>query len=191
MNPKKSAEAPHFSQSPRRKAEFIRPPNMLKAKVGSGGLSAEIIAKAQVLLENNNVDFLPLGEMYFTSLAGGLERARTRHTVDDNEDLIAGMLYPAMQLKANGGMFHYPLITKMADRLIQFLEVLIEPDEDALEIVLAFCTSMRAVVMGKITGDGGRHGEDLVTALNDACQRYFERYPYNRNTDESAFGPVF
>ena len=27
----------HFNQEPRRKAEILRPPNTLKAKVGSGG----------------------------------------------------------------------------------------------------------------------------------------------------------
>ena len=43
----------HYSQKPRRNAEFIKPPNMLKTKVGTGGLSEEILSRAQDLLENN------------------------------------------------------------------------------------------------------------------------------------------
>ena len=58
----------HFDQVPRRKAEFIKPPNILKAKVGSGGLSEDILNKAQLLLENNTVDFQPLAEIYLNSL---------------------------------------------------------------------------------------------------------------------------
>lgn len=167
----------HYNQTPRRKAEFITPPNTLKAKVGSGGLSDAILNKAQELLENNTVDFLPLGEMYLNTLMKGIDKAKNAHPDEDQEHLITSMLYPAMQLKANGGMFHYQLVTKIADRLIQYLEVIESADTEALEIVLAFHTTIRAVILGRITGDGGRHGAELIDALDEACVRYFERHP--------------
>ncbi|MDB5491125.1 MAG: hypothetical protein JWO78_974 [Micavibrio sp.] len=175
-----SKEPDHFNQTPRRKAEFIRPPNTLKAKVGSGGLSEEILNKAQTLLENNAAEFGPLADLYFTSLMRGVEMARLDQAPDDNENVIAHIIYPAMQLKANGGMFHYQLVTRAADKLIQFLEVIEKPDEEALEIVVAFLTTIRAIVNSKITGDGGRHGRDLIDALNHACMRYFEKHPGQR-----------
>ena len=167
----------HYKQKQRRKAEYIKPPNLLKAKVGSGGLSDNILAKAQALLENNSVDFQPLAELYLNSLFGGIERTRKDLKNGETEFQIASMLYPAMQLKANGGMFHYPLVTTIADRLVQFLEVIELVDDNAIEIVLAFHTTLRAVIMGKIQGDGGTHGADLIAALDQACMRFFERYP--------------
>ncbi len=174
----------HFNQKPVRRAEFIMPPNTLKAKVGSGGLSDEILGKAQSLLENNAVDFMPLADMYLNTLIRGIDAAKDMNvdalSADDNEGLISGMLYPAMQLKANGGMFRYQMVTKIADRLIQFLEVIAKPDLDALEIVMAFQATIRAVVLGRITGDGGKHGQELMRALDQACERYFERYPSTR-----------
>jgi hypothetical protein len=173
-------QPPHYNQVPRRKAEFIRPPNTLKAKVGSGGLSANILDKAQALLENNAVDFMPLAELYLGSLMRGVENARNVILVEDPEPLIAQILYPAMQLKANGGMFHYQLVTRAADKLIQFLEVIENPDEDALDIVIAFHSTIRAIVLGRITGDGGKHGQELIDALNEACVRYFEKHPDRR-----------
>lgn len=182
MEAEKDNGPQHFNQTPRRKAEVLRPPNTLKAKVGSGGISDAILDKAQALLENNIVDFQPLADMYLQSLMKAIEMAQINHDKQDTETLIVGMIYPAVQLKANGGMFHYPLITIMADRLIQYLEVIVEPDLDALEIVLAFHTTIRAVMMGRITGTGGRHGQELLAALNDACMRYFERYPYNHSS---------
>lgn len=172
----------HFNQAPRRRAEIIKPPNTLKAKVGSGGISEAILNKAQALLENNIVDFQPLAEMYLQNLMRAIEAAQVNSEKLDTETLITSMIYPAIQLKANGGMFHYPLVTIMADRLIQYLEVIVEADIDALEIVLAFHTTIRAVVMGRIIGTGGRHGQELLAALNDACMRYFERYPYNHSS---------
>ncbi|MFP4314336.1 MAG: hypothetical protein ACLFR0_08420 [Alphaproteobacteria bacterium] len=164
----------HYNQPQKRKAEFITPPNTLKAKVGQGGLSEDILDKAQKLLENNTVDFLPLGELYLNNLMKGIEAAKDHHK-DDKEHVISMMLYPSMQLKANGGMFHYPLVTKIADKLIQFLEVIEEADIEAIEIVLAFHTTIRAVILGRITGDGGLHGQELLNALNDACVRYFDK----------------
>lgn len=171
--------ADHFNQAPRRKAEFIKPLNLLKAKVGIGGLSEEILSKAQALLENNTVDFLPLAEMYLESLMKGIELAKNPEPNLDDEYIISCMLYPGMQLKANGGMFHYPLVTTISDKLIQFLEVIENADIEAVEIVLAFHTTIRAVVLGKIKGDGGKHGADLVKALSEACERYFEKHPHN------------
>lgn len=182
MDAEKDPFPQHFNQSPRRKAEIMRPPNMLKAKVGSGGISDAILDKAQALLENNTVDFQPLADIYLLTLMKAIETAQMDHEKQETENLIAAMIYPAVQLKANGGMFHYPLITIMSDRLIQYLEVIVEPDLDALEIVLAFHTTIRAVVMGRVTGTGGRHGQELLNALNDACMRYFERYPYNHSS---------
>lgn len=174
----------HYNQPQKRKAEFIKLPNMLKAKVGTGGLGDDILDKAQALLENNTTDFLPLAEMYLNSLMKGIEMAKSPDPSQDNEYVIATMLYPAMQLKANGGMFKYPLVTQISDRLIQFLEVIDEPDIEAVEIVLAFHTTIRAVVLGRITGEGGQHGKELLKALTGACTRYFEKYPENMDERE-------
>ncbi|MAH04914.1 MAG: hypothetical protein VX740_00545 [Pseudomonadota bacterium] len=175
--------ATHYNQKPIRRAEFIKPPNILKSKVGSGGLSQSILSKAQDLLENNTVDFRPLGEMYLNQLQEGIDLSaidldspeEDRH----GEKNIRQMLYPSMQLKANGGMFHYDLVTIIGDKLVQFLEVIERPDLEALEIVQAFHTTIRAVLLGQIQGSGGRYGNELVQALDDACYRYFIKYPDN------------
>lgn len=171
----------HFQLTPKRNAEFFNPPNHLKMKVGNGGLSEDILNKAQALLESNTIDFRPLGEMYLDSIMRGVERCRL-NAPDDKDGALASVLFPTMQLKANGGMFHYPLVTRVADKLIQFLEVIDEVDKDALEIVLAFHTTIRAILLGQVRGDGGQRGEELMKALVDACYRYFEKFPEKRKT---------
>ena len=69
-------ESEHFNQKPRRKAEFIKPLNLLRSKAGYGGLDDEILNKAQALLENNSVEFLPMAEIYLSGMMRGIERAR-------------------------------------------------------------------------------------------------------------------
>ncbi|MBP9050117.1 MAG: hypothetical protein KBC88_00205 [Alphaproteobacteria bacterium] len=173
----------HYNMTPRRKAEFFPPKTSLKLKAGTGGLSENILNKAQALLEGNTHDFRPLGEMYLESMMRGVEKANDPASTVYSEEILAHVLYPVMQLKANGGMFHYPLVTSIADRLIQFLEVIETLDKDAIEIVQAFHTTIRAILLGQIRGDGGARGAELMQALVEACYRYFEKHPDNRNPD--------
>ncbi|GEM_PF-226574 len=167
----------HFNQKQVRKAEFIKPPNTLKAKVGEGGLSEHILAKAQAVIEENSVDFLPIGQKHLSALHEGIKTAEAQRGNIDPETLISAILYPAMQLKANGGMFHYPLVSVVAGRLIQFLEVIHELDDASMEIVDGFYTALRALVVGQVKGDGGKSGAELYDALNEACYRYFLHKP--------------
>lgn len=168
----------HFNLAPKRKAEFFSPPNGLKIKVGHGGLSDDILQKAEALLENNTADFRPLGEMYLEAMMRGVNAIKdsSDRALARDEGAIAAVLFPVMQLKANGGMFHYNLVTHIADRLIQFLEVIEEVDTDAIEIIMAFHTTIRAILLGQIKGEGGQRGKELLAALVDACYRYLEKH---------------
>lgn len=177
--PPPSSRIPH-SRSP--DAEFFSPPNHLKTKVGHGGLTEDILSKAQALLETNTVDFVPLAEMYLDALMKGIEQARTPSVDLDDETIISSILFPGMQLKSNGGMFHYHLVTHISDRFIQFMEALKHIDSDALEIIMAFHTTIRAIILGRIKGDGGERGDELMKALIDACNRYFEKNPHNKKS---------
>ena len=170
----------HYQQTPRRKAEFIKPPNLLKDKVGYGGLSDSILQKAQGLIENNKFDFRPEGEKILEAMLFAMTEAR-RPGERTPETIITGILFHAMLLKTNGGMFHYELVTKIADRLVQFLEVVDKLGEPELEIIEGFYTTLRAVFIAEIKGDGGSKGQQLYAALVDACMRYFEKYPQKKD----------
>lgn len=158
-----------MSTPTKKPAKIITPPNILRAKVGSGGLSDEILDKAQKLLEENAEDFAPLADIYLTRMLSGIDKAKGNPNFDE---ALAYISYPCAQLKANGGMFHYSLITAIAQKLALFLKEIKIFNDDSIEIITAFHTAMRAVIMGKITGDGGEHGSALLKALDEACERY-------------------
>lgn len=155
-----------------RKAELIAPPNRLKEKVGSGGVDEQVLTKAQELLENNTVDFKPIALMLIDMLQDAVTDAESGSL--KGEEAIEGMLYPAMQLKAQGGMFHYPLISEIANILVNFLETVTDTNADVLEIVIAHKRSINAVLGSEIKGDGGKVGRELRDALLDACARYYK-----------------
>lgn len=155
-----------------RKAELISPPNRLKEKVGSGGIDENVLNKAQALLENNTVDFKPIASMLMELLAEAVTDAKNGNI--KGETAIEAMIYPAMQLKAQGTMFHYPLVTEISNILVNFLETVTMVDKDVLDLVVAHKMSINAVLASQIKGDGGKVGKDLRDALMDACNRYYK-----------------
>lgn len=164
-----------------RQGILISPPNILKQKVGSGGISQEILHHAQKLLDENNVDFLPVAERYMDFLKDSISDAQYLLKEDPsltikNEEAIFAMLSPSMQLKSNGGMFQYPLITRLSDKIILFLEEIEHIDRDMLEIMQGYYSSLRLILSARIKNNGGATGDDLCHALDAACERYFQKY---------------
>jgi hypothetical protein len=156
-----------------RSAEIVIPPNRLKMKVGSGGLDDAILNKAQELLENNTIDFKPIALMLVDVLHEAIADAKSGSL--KGEEAIQAMLYPAMQLKAQGSMFHYPLVSQIGDILVNFLETVPDVDKDVMDIVVHHKFAVNAVLGSQIKGDGGKLGRELRDALLDACMRYYKR----------------
>lgn len=153
-------------------ARFIKPPNILKEKVGSGGLSKNILEKAQQLLDENSIDFEPIAQQYMGALQVALNEAEQKGGKDQDETLLENMIKPIMQMKANGGMFKYTLVSRISDGIVLFLEHLDRIDADVLEILQAYQTTITAILHGRIQGDGGEKGDALAMAISDACARY-------------------
>lgn len=171
------ADVKHYNQKPIRNAEFLTPPNLIKAKVGNGGLSNQLLMKTQKLLEEHAQDFTPLAKIYLDRMAEGIEQAKSNtEEFSESEDQISLILFPCVQLKANGTMFQYPLVTRLADRFVQFMEVVERLDKETLEIAEAFYSTIKIVVSSQIKGTGGSQGEQLVEELNAACMRYFAKH---------------
>lgn len=155
-----------------RNAELISPPNRLKEKVGSGGIDDAVVNKAQELLERNTIDFEPLAAMMVDLLVDAINDAKAGSL--QGEEAIETMLYPAMQLKAQGTMFHYPLISDISHILVNFLETVTAMDRDVVDIVVAHKMAIKAVLASHLKGDGGKTGKELREALMDACTRYYK-----------------
>lgn len=162
--------------SKKMKVQFLQPPNRLRVKVGTGGLPENIIQRAQKILDSTDLDFGPMADDYIEMFDEALQKLSD--TPDPTRNDILQVTLPVMQLKANGGMFRYQLITDVANILLNFLEEL-EPaglNEDAWEIINAHAQAIRSVVAHRVEGDGGGEGRQLKSELYDACRRYFEKY---------------
>lgn len=147
--------------------------NGLQQKAGIGDVDVKKIEKAEKVIENNTEDFMPIAIEFLDRLELGVMRARQNEI--SMPDRIAGMTKPVMELKANALMFKYDLVTQLANIMLGFLENIRELDKDAIDIVSAHHTTLKAIIVKKMKGDGGANGHMLRTELEDACQRYFKR----------------
>lgn len=164
-----------------RQAMFITPDNLMKGKVGDGGLSEDVLKRAQSLLDSNMTDFKPFAENFLASIAETVQHAEGIADLHDlpaeqNEVLLNTILYPALELKSHSAMFKYPMIGRMAGDLVHFLEHVKGLNAETLDIVKAYQKTMSLVAIGAIPREETKDGENLCAELNQACLRYFEKY---------------
>jgi hypothetical protein len=154
------------------KSRLVKPENTLKKKAGSGGFNEKDLVKAQSMIENNEIDFRPLGADLLKELDEVLADIRAGKI--DLAGSLGNIMYPMMQLKSQGGLFKYPLITQISHLMLDFLESITEADEDILEITGAYRRTIHAVLTLEIKGKDTKEGRDLCLALRDAFERYYK-----------------
>ncbi|NCO03834.1 MAG: hypothetical protein GW903_06555 [Alphaproteobacteria bacterium] len=148
---------------------------MLQNKVGKGPLDQKIVEKAQNAIDNNEVDFTPLGLQFLEKLSENLNKVEKELGSTNLEEQKQLITRPVMELKANATIFHYSLIGNLANIMLSFLESINEIDKDALSIVRAHHTTLNAIILKKMKGDGGQNGEIFMSELKQACARYYSK----------------
>ncbi len=147
----------------------------LQQRIGTGPLNPILIERAQRAIEENKIDFSPLGLQYLSELHEALESVEKNIDPSKLEEQKRILTEPVMELKANATIFHYSLVGNLANIMLSFLESITEIDKDALSIVRGHHDSLKAIIGGKMTGDGGQNGQIMMNELKDACARYYKK----------------
>lgn len=154
------------------KPRFINPPNKIKAKVGSGGISNNVIDRAQYHIETVEIEYEPEAQKHLKAIADIIARMKA----GEGPHPVAPLVNPVMQLKASGGMFRYQLVSDVADIALNFLESLKGLNDASLDVIQAHLHTIHIIMNHKLKGDGGKEGFALIKELENACQRYYSRY---------------
>ncbi len=150
--------------------KLVAPENALKKKVGTGGFSATVLAKAQDNLDKNDIDFRPMATEYITLLGEVLKGIASGDIKP--EETIDQIMFPLMQLRAQGSLFKYPSITKISHILIDCMETIKSTDKDILEIIEAYKKSVQAMLALQLKDENNKAVKELCDALLAACGRY-------------------
>ncbi len=145
-------------------AQFIQPPNTLKAKLGGGfgGIDASAIAKAEEALAAMSGQFAA----WLQDELDKLEAARNAIQTNGYNTATAEALYHrAHDLKGLGSTYQFPLVTRLAGSLCKLLD---DPAKrlDAPQVLLdAHINAIKAVVRDDIKTDDHPVGLALATEL--------------------------
>ncbi|MFQ5346265.1 MAG: Hpt domain-containing protein [Rhodothalassiaceae bacterium] len=154
---------------------FYRFRNRLKEKThglggGTGQVSAEALAEAEKALAQ-------MAEDYPDWVSGLLVKLSEKHgrcvdTPEHRREYFEEINEIAHDMKGQGGTFGYPLITEFADSLHNFTTIRGDITDSMVELVKAHIDAMRAVIRGRVKGDGGEVGAQLKATLDQAIEKY-------------------
>ncbi|GAB4574216.1 MAG: hypothetical protein Tsb008_10950 [Rhodothalassiaceae bacterium] len=154
---------------------FYRFRNRLKEKTfglqgGTGGISPEALAEAEKALQKMAEDYPD----WVSGLIGKLseQHGRCVDTPEKRREFFEEINRIAHDMKGQGGTFGYPLITDFSESLENFTTIRNDITDNMVELVKAHIDAMRAVIRGRVAGDGGEIGAQLRATLAQSIEKY-------------------
>jgi len=155
---------------------FYRFQNRLKEKTaglapGNTSISPEALEEAEKALGKMSEDYPD----WVSNIIGKLQEQHGRcvDTPEMRRDCFEEINHMAHDMKGQGGTFGYPLITNFADSLYGFtIQRPGEITDSQVELIKSHLDAMRAVIRGRVSGDGGEIGTKLSESLNKAIEKH-------------------
>lgn len=152
-------------------------PNRLGAKIGLGPRDP-VPALPDAVLEAADAEIQSRAGDYTTWIAAEVEEmARRVDRLGADSRHVAGLLAEvnrsAHEMRGQGGIFGYPLITRIAKSLYEATRAgpqVVTPNEQLL--FKAHVDAIKAVMHGRVSGDGGVTGTQLLASLDVAKKKY-------------------
>lgn len=148
--------------------------NKLRDKTaGLGGEMAEINPEALALAEKALSD---MSEDYPDWVSKEIEKLAELHrrcvdTPETRKDFFSEIAALAHDMKGQGGTFGFPLITAFAESLYRFSDNKGQMLDSDVELIKSHVDAMRAVIKGRISGDGGEIGKEMQASLDQAIRK--------------------
>lgn len=153
--------------------KLVKPENMLKKKVGAGGFNDSDLVRAQQGIDNNKIDFRPLGLDLIKELDTAIADVTHGAYADkSDEQKFSVLMYPLMQLKSQGGLFQYPLVSRISHITLDFLENITSVDNDVVAIVAAYKKAVQAILTLEIKNETHPIAKQLLTEMDAVFTRY-------------------
>lgn len=147
------------------------PDNALKHKLGHGGFNPRNIEKAEKRLVAARREFPVIARRELHVINASLL------ALYDPTHLLKEIFAAAVDLKANGGLFHYDVIAAIADSLIGFTETLNTIDADSLTIIQLHYDALQLVFARGHDVMTPTQRNELMDGLRKAVTKYQKKTP--------------
>jgi chemotaxis protein histidine kinase CheA len=144
--------------------ELFMPPNMLKAKAGSGpgGLDMAAVKRAEQAMDTLKSEFAD----WLADDVGVLVAARTRYGEQPDAATRAALLRAAHDIKGQAATFNYPLIARVAGSLSRMIGDLPESATLPLSLIDAHVNAILVIHKQAMQDTGDKIALALCTELD-------------------------
>lgn len=148
--------------------------NQLKAKVGTGGIPKAALEKSQAFVDSLDVDFTGYAQADLEGIIKNIEAI----TNDPEQQHVAfkSIVRHVMQLKANGSMFGYAMISSVSSLVLDILEKQGAANDDNLQLVQVHNDIVSFIIQDGAPAEGELAGHSLIEEFNKAVTRYCDKY---------------
>lgn len=156
---------------------YFRLPRNLKRKLSTGETGPNTEPFDVSLLDAANEKIENMESDYADWVAETLEELTQAHhraieEMDNADAHIATINRIAHELRGQGGIFGYPLMTQFGKSLYENTQEDVEITPALLELIKAHVDLIRAVTKEKVKGDGGDLGKQLLQSLHEAKKKF-------------------
>lgn len=153
------------------KAQVIKIPNLLRAKVGNkpGPDLNQIVQQAEAALDGMQEQYEGWIREYLKTITEALERARA--SVPPDAKAIDLIRKTSHDIKGQGQTFGYPLLTRAGHMLHSFIERDHAQAARSLDLIAAHIDFMNLVIQDGIHDNGGEQEERILSGLEAAATK--------------------
>ena len=135
-----------------------------------GGIPIEAIQAAEAEFNKMAEDYPDWVQSLIDELQENYRRCVD--TPETRHEKVATIHDIAHDMKGQGGTFGYPLITNFGDSLFKCTHKSEQCSDNMVELIKAHVDGMKAVITGRVAGDGGEIGQELMASLDKAVEKY-------------------
>lgn len=161
------------------RAIYFRPANRLRDKLGPNALRGQIdfdplvIQAAESRIQEMVGDYAVWVKNYLDTMTRSYKALVDG--ADDPKQHIVNINQIAHELRGQGGIFDYPLITSFGKSLYDAtLDTRGKVTDNRVKLIEAHIDALRVVFNKRVRGDGGKIGAELLKDIERAVRKYSE-----------------
>ena len=153
----------------------IKARNDIRNKIGPvATIDDNRIAQAQWIIDKPEIDFKPYAVNYIEIIEDIVLELKMMGYERESE--YNRTTVPIAQLKGQAGMFGNLFVSDLSAKFLKFLEHYQRLDDEVLQILEAYCKTIRISYDRHITTPESPDGQKLAEEMNGAMHRYSEKF---------------
>ena len=156
----------------KRPIEIFMPPNVLKAKMGSGKLDLSAVKRAEQAIDSLKSEFTG----WVVHDVSRLVEAGAAYVKQSNEETLADLYRAAHDLKGQAATFDFPLISRVASSLCMLTDETVCGLPLPLNLIDAHIDAIRGIVRDNLKDPSDQTATELAAELEQQVAGFLEKH---------------